>query len=132
MAMGLVLASQAACNDDERHFVRTEETVLEANGERPMGGGCNAISSGSKVSTSLGAAGSGGATISLTLESIGDGVRVVLTNGTETIERSFDASWLRGDKPAETLELPIDAERRYRVRLSGALQCGPPNEVDGG
>ncbi|HVH41267.1 MAG TPA: hypothetical protein VM925_02960 [Labilithrix sp.] len=120
--------ASTGCGDDG-HYIMTEEWLVEPSGERYLGGGCTSIQECTNGGTGGGSAGGTPALrFAVELEGVDDGVRVVVIGGNTSIERVFDESWLRGEKPAETLEVKIDDAHTYRVRLSGGLQCVRPSE----
>ncbi|MCA9591199.1 MAG: hypothetical protein KC657_38150 [Myxococcales bacterium] len=126
------VCSLAGCAD-ERYFVMTEEWLVESNGERHVGGGCTAVAKGMRGGTGGGSADVGEPLrFAVEFESLGDGVRVAVVGSTERVERFFDERWLRGERPAETIEVAAAASASYRVRLWGGLRCVPPRGVDAG
>lgn len=105
-------------------YVTTEETLLEPGEVHALGGGCTAVTHGMVSETGAGTAGSEGPwRITLRIEGVDDGVRVTAKAGDSVVERQFDKSWLRVAGPPEILDVRVDDQRTYRVRLSGGTPC---------
>jgi hypothetical protein len=61
---------------------------------------------------------------SLRVEAVDDGqVRFSIMTTAASTERVLGEDWLRGHDSTETLELPIDAKRSYRVELHATDGC---------
>jgi len=121
--VSFLVVAAAACQKDAR-FLMVEETLVEPSGARHLGSACNLVSDGTRGGTGGGMAGGKSEDqFSVRYEGIDDGVRVVVSVGTRSVERAYDATWLRGETPAEIVEIQMDQSRIYRVRLSGGVQC---------
>lgn len=123
MLSAIVSVGLMSCEDDERYVIRTEEYLIGPAGAEFLGAGCSTIRRGTSISTGGGQAGAErNVRFGATIEALDRGARVTVV-GITTLERQYDESWLRGEKPADVLEVPVDDARTYRLELKGGQAC---------
>ncbi len=114
-----------ACDSQRSYYVISRESIVAGATVHQLGGACNVINERSgTTSTAAGVASYERAEGSLRVEAVDDGqVRFSIMTTAASTERVLGEDWLRGHDSTETLELPIDAKRSYRVELHATDGC---------